>query len=443
MKFQYFKILAVLGLCLPYSQSEAFIAGAKASGMAQTGIAYGQDAYAAVYNPAGAVDVGDRADITFEWMQDHKYALEVPPSTSTDTTTTFNALTSRNFYNGDFAINKVFCMDLFGGDLNWAIGVAGYNSEFMKTKYKEPVDLFGTTDVGMEYRRYTLSPFLALEINCNHAIGISIDAHGQRFKADGLQNIAKPAAAPTTPPAFGSVFPNNVTNHGFSHSGGVGATLGWRWKIYDCLAFGLTYRTEAKMGRFKKYQGLLARWGSLDVPEKWAMGLSYRFHPRALVAADVEWIDWRSIRSLHRPLFNNQATANPTINPFGAKASKNGFNGPGFGWKDQAIYRLGFEYTPLACLTLRGGYIYERRLFSSRQTLLNALLINIVQSYLTLGGTWRMNACNEISVFYAHGFEHRIQGFNSVDGGGTTEAGTEVGLKENKDIVGISWGYMF
>lgn len=438
MKFQCFKIIAGMGLCLAFSQGEAFIAGAKASGMGQTGIAYAQDAYGAVYNPAGAVDVGDRADITYEWMHNSKYATQ----TSADTLTTikYNALTSRDFNNGDFAINKMMCTEMWGGSLNWALGIAGYNSEFIRTNYKEPFPLLGTSNAGMEYRRYTLSPFAAIEINCSHSIGLSVDAHAQCFKADGLEKIAVQAALPTTPPAFGSQYPKHVTNHGYSHSGGVSATLGWRWKIYDCLAFGLTYRTDAKMSRFKKYKGLLSKWGLLNVPEKWAMGLAYRFHPRALVTADVEWIDWASLVSWNKHLINGDGTATPTVNPFGGKATHNGSNGPGFGWRDQTIYRLGLEYTLTQSLTVRGGYIYARSLANGEQNLLNSMLINVVRSYLTVGASWLVNPCNEISFFYAHGFVHKIKGHDSVTG---KSGGPEVGIKESKDLAGISWGYMY
>ena len=65
-------LFAAIG-ALP-NEAAAFLAGAKATGMAATGIAYPQDAFAGAYNPAGAVEVGDRFDIGFAWLRNDGHA---------------------------------------------------------------------------------------------------------------------------------------------------------------------------------------------------------------------------------------------------------------------------------------------------------------------------------------------------------------------------------
>lgn len=78
MKFSAWKSLSATSiaalLCTTPGTASAFVAGAKASGMAGTGIAYPQDAFAGAYNPAGIVEVGDRTDLGVDLIRDHGHA---------------------------------------------------------------------------------------------------------------------------------------------------------------------------------------------------------------------------------------------------------------------------------------------------------------------------------------------------------------------------------
>lgn len=435
-------VVVSVGMCLSFSDAEAFIAGAKATGMGQTGIAYGQDAYAGVYNPAGSVDVGDRVDVTYEAMRNHK-DMTIHGNSNAANNGKYIVQRDKDIHNVDFAINKCLCTDIWGGSMRWSVGFAMYQNEVIRTRYQKSIPLFGTRRLGAEYVCYTYTPFLAFEINRCHSIGVSLNAQLQNFKAEGLQAFDN---------ATSSAFPGFVTNKGFSHSGGVSGTFGWRWRVDDCLTFGLTYRTPSKMSRFSKYKGLISQHGRLDPPEKYGIGLAYRVHPCVTVTADVEWINWRNTTSLSKHYVNS----NGTKGLFGAKAAPavtttdpiTGqttttpavLTGPGYGWRSQPIYRIGVEYAALNCLSLRAGYIYGRELIQSAETQPNAWLMNIVNSYATVGATWAVNSCNEITFFYSHGFEKRVKGKNSIT---DSQGRGNISLKESKDILGISWGWMY
>lgn len=459
MKCRNIHLLACVGMCFFFNEANAFIAGAKATAMGQTGVAYAQDAYAGVYNPAGSVDAGDRVDATFEWMHDHKKSTingnVTPVAGISPASLPANPLINgqfnsepRNFYNGDFAVNKCFCTNICGGNVQWSIGIAGYNSEFIKTRYKVANPLEGTSKGGMKFSRWTLSPFLAVSINSCHSVGFSIDYHQQWFSANGFENFDVVAPVRLT------VYPGKVTNNGTDKSKGLTTTVGWRWKVTNCFTFGLTYRSRGEVNKFEKYKGFLSRHGKVDIPERWTLGLAYRFHPCVIVTGDLEWTDYRSVKAFHVSLLDD----NGFFNQLGGKKSSvpNSTNGSAFGWKDQLIYRAGIEYEVCDCFTLRGGVMYQRRHFGPSQNEFNRFLMNIVETYATIGASWLVNPCNEISIFYAHGFEHQTKGNGSIPvnfptlpadpNAGTSQAlttGGEVTLKQNRDVAGISWGFIF
>lgn len=437
-------LLASLGLS---SHAEAFIAGAKATGMAATGIAYPQDAYAGAYNPAGIVEVGDRIDFGFDWIQDRGH---IRGKGNIDTTTglpnplvnrKFDAFKTKDVYNGDFGINKTFCTEICGNNVSWAVGLVGYNRDYQKTSYTERIVLLGNpqppvngTNPGLEYLHETFSPVFAMRLNDCISFGVSVDVHVQRAKVNGLQNFAQSGVIPQLP-RF-SLYPNHVTNKGYDYSSGIGATLGARWQISDYLAVGVTYRTKAKMSHFHKYKGFLAERGLLCVPQKVGGGIAWRFLPCATLAFDVEWIDWSQIKALHNPLINKRQ--DPNVFPFLTKLGSE--HGPGFGFRNQTFYRVGIDYAVNDCLTVRAGYRYGNSPVRRTQTAVNVLTCDTVESILTVGATYNYNCCAEVTVFYAYGFSHKIKGKNSIPaflGGGNID------LVESKDALGISVGYIF
>ncbi|MBA2726799.1 MAG: outer membrane protein transport protein [Parachlamydiaceae bacterium] len=448
MKCLNLKTLAFLGLLaslgLP-ENVEGFIAGGKATGMAATGIAYPQDAYAGAYNPAGIVDVGDRLDFGIDWIQDRGHIRGKNNRTQTGALNPlvnrkFDAFKTKDFYNGDFGINKTFYTEICGNCVNWAAGLVFYNRDFQKTSYTERIVLLGNplppingTNPGLEYLHQTISPVFAININDCLSFGVSVDVHVQRAKVQGLQNFAQDGSIPQLP-RF-SLYPDKVTNKGYDYSSGVGATIGVKWQISDYLALGVTYRTKAKMSHFHKYKGFLAQRGLLNIPQKVGAGIAWRFLPYATLAFDVEWIDWTQVTSLHNPLINSRVTPPEILTPLGSK------HGPGFGFRNQTFYRVGIDYAINDCFTVRAGFRHANSPVRRSQTAVNVLTCDTVENIITVGATYNWNCCAEVSVFYAHGFSKKIKGKdNSIPvflGGGSID------LVESKNALGISVGYMF
>ena len=135
-------------------------------------------------------------------------------------------------------------------------------------------------------------------------------------------------------------------------------------------------------------------------------------------------------QALHQPLQENLI------------ANKLGSNdGSGFGFRDQWYYRVGIDYDILDCVTIRAGYRHTNTPIRRSQTAVNALTVDTVEDFITLGATWCINACNEVSFLYAHGFNNKVRGKNSIPtprfGGGNAD------LKQYTDVVGIQFGHTY
>ena len=88
-------------------------------------------------------------------------------------------------------------------------------------------------------------------------------------------------------------------------------------------------------------------------------------------------------------------------------------NGPGFGWEDVNVYKLGAAYE-IGAWTLRGGYTYVTQPIPQSQTFLNILAPGVVQNHLTLGATWATSKTGELSFNYIHAFEKTVNGSGSI-----------------------------
>ncbi len=408
-------------LCISQSSASTFSPGAKAAGMGSTGVAYSQDSLAGAYNPAGIVDVEDRIDFGFGWTRE-RGNIEIKPPIKNNTEDSGDSFESPvNFFNGEFGINKVFSTCFCNNYWDWAIGLVGYNQDYLKTSYKKPISFLGTTKAGLEYIHEIISPVISLRLNQCHAIGISLDVHFQRIRVNGLQELAKDNL---------SIFPQDVTNKGYCYSSDIGVSIGWKWEVMEALTVGATYHSKTSTRKFNKYKGLFAEEGQIHIPERYALGLAYQYLPNSTFTFDVEWIQWQEIKSLHNSIENLK------------KKQKFGSNeGPGFGFRNQIYFGLGLDYGINENWTIRMGYRQTNTFLKNTQTTLNILTCNTVESYLTLGATftWRSN---EFTAFFAHGFEHTVNGKKEIPEILDKDK-NKVNLTESNNTLGISWGYLF
>ncbi|MBE7459084.1 MAG: outer membrane protein transport protein [Zoogloeaceae bacterium] len=415
--------LAAPGMALATNGYFSHGYGMKAKGMAGVGIALPQDAMAAATNPAGMAFVGDRLDVGIDWFRPIRDS-ELVPNAAPPFTGSFNGSDKKNFLVPEFGYNKML-------GWNMALGVSVYGNGGMNTTYDNgPAGMGGIPffnwgsgqRTGVNLEQLFIAPTFAYKITKDHALGVSLNLAYQRFRADGLSNPGL---------ALFSTDPSNMTDRGTDTSTGWGIKIGYTGNLTDAVTVGATYQSRTWMRKFGKYKGLFAEQGDFDIPENYGIGIAVKATPKLTVAADIQRINYGSIDSISNSVFNLMAG-----NLLGSD------NGPGFGWRDMTVFKLGVSYAWSDKLTLRAGVSTTNQPIPKRETLFNMLAPGVVENHLTLGATWAVSPASELTVAYMHAFSKKVKGSGSV-ALFPLPPGTEANLKMYEDSLGIAYGLKF
>lgn len=387
--------------------------GIQSQGIAGIGVALPQDGLAAAANPAGTGLVGNRLDVGLTAFSPRR-----------DATIQGNAFGPDTRYSGND--KKTFLIPDLGYtrqlDSRTAVGLAVYGNGGMNTDYgTNPYGRFGATGAaGVNLEQLFVAPSVAYKVNGQHTLGASLTVAHQRFEAKGLGLFSGFSSAP-----------GQVSNQGTDSSTGLGVRLGWIGQLTPQVTVGASWASKIN-GRFDRYRGLFANNGEFDIPENLAVGLSYAATPQTTLAAEVQHIRYGQVAAV-----GNSSTLLFAGLPLGAA------NGPGFGWNNATVLKLGAQHKVSSALTVRGGFSLVNQPVPSGETFINTLAPGVIRKHLTVGATWAPSARGELSVFFAHGFGERVQGANSIPGGmppaGFGGGNTNVSLREN--ILGISYGW--
>lgn len=385
--------------------------GIKAKATGGVGIALPQDSLAAATNPAGMVLVGNRADIGLEWFAPDRGATITGNGAGLNGTYDGNGTSS--FFIPEFGYNRMLSPDV-------SFGVSVYGNGGMNTTYKtNPFASFGGTgEAGVDLMQLFIAPTLAWKMG-NHAFGVSLNLAYQRFEANGL------------PPAFAGMSsdPSNFTNRGYDDSTGIGVRIGWTGQVSPTVTLGATYQSKTNMSTFDKYRGLFADHGDFDIPENYGIGIAWKASQAFTIAADALQINYSGVPSVGNPI-NSLFTGSQ----FGSAG------GPGFGWQDTTVYKIGVMYDVNPGLTLRAGYVTLKQPIPSNQTFLNILAPGVVEDHVTLGATWKMGTKGELTVMYMHAFETTVNGSGSIP---LAMGGGEANLRMSQDSLGIAYGWKY
>ncbi|MCP5265965.1 MAG: outer membrane protein transport protein [Burkholderiaceae bacterium] len=390
--------------------------GIKSKGMAGVGIALPVDAMAAATNPAGIVFVGNSLQIGLDWFKPDRSASiagngGVPAFGVPSLDGNYDGNGSSSFLIPDFGYNRLLRPDL-------ALGLVLYGNGGMNTTYdRSPfTSMGGPSPAGVNLTQLFIAPTVAYKLNPRHSIGLSVNLAYQQFSADGLQPFG----------GFGlSSDQTKLTNNGVDSSSGWGVRVGWTGKISDMITLGATYQSKTKMGKFDKYAGLFADGGKFDIPANYGVGVAAKLTPQLTVAADVQKIEYSGI----------PAIAN-SIGALSAGRLLGQAGGPGFGWRDMTVFKLGVSFEMNSKLTLRAGYSHGRQPIPAGETFFNILAPGVIEDHLTLGATWKLSNGHELSVAYMHGFEKSVNGSNSIP---PSFGGGEANLRMSQNAIGIAY----
>ena len=162
------------------------------------------------------------------------------------------------------------------------------------------------------------------------------------------------------------------------------------------FSLGITYASKIHMSKFKKYAGLFADGGNFDIPENYGAGVAFKPVQPLTVSVDYELIKYCGV----------PAVSDPSTTP----AQLGSTGGPGFGWKDVNVWKVGLEYASSDRWTWRAGYNHTDNPIQSADVTFNILAPGVVTDHLTLGLTHTSPSGGELTVAYMHAFNNSVQG---------------------------------
>jgi len=391
--------------------------GMKSKATGGVGIALPQDALAAAANPAGMAWVGNRFDLGVEWFMPDRGA-QIAGNMFPGVDGTYDGNGTSSFLIPEFGYNRVL-------DQNWSLGVAVYGNGGMNTTYDtNPFAGYGgggSSPAGVDLMQLFIAPTLAWK-GGNHSFGISLNLAYQRFEANGLELFANTPGLSSNPA--------NVTNKGYDDSTGWGVRIGWMGQVSPAVTLGATYQSKTSMSKFDNYSGLFANQGEFDIPENYGVGIAWKASPALTIAGDVLQIQYGDI-----PAVGNTADC-----LFAGACQMGATNGPGFGWQNTTVYKLGVTYALSPAVTLRAGYVTLDQPIPQSQTFFNILAPGVVEDHLTLGATWKMGSNGELTLMYMHAFENTVNGSSSIP---AAFGGGEANLRMSQDSLGIAYGWKY
>ena len=385
--------------------------GAKSKGMGGAVIALPQESLAIATNPAAATEMDHRVDIGVDvFIPDRGAEIE---GNGAGLNGSYSGNGRNPFFLPEFGYVRALTDDI-------SVGLAINANGGMNTHYdNNPFASFGATgEAGVDLKQVFISPTIAVRIAEGQSIGVSPILMVQGFHANGIQ-----------PFTMASSDPANFSNNGTFASFGTGFRVGYLGQLTEGVRVGAFYQSKIWASRFKGYAGLFADQGGFDVPSSYGAGIAFQPNDRLTFAADVKRIEYSSVGSVGNPLAPLFANI-----PFGAT------DGPGFGWRDVNVFKLGAAYQLNSGLTVRAGYGRSQNPIPASETFLNILAPGVVKSHFTAGATLDVGSGMEVTAYAMHAPTVTVEGSNSIP---LPYGGGEANVSLAETSFGVAWGWSF
>ncbi|MBX3635082.1 MAG: outer membrane protein transport protein [Rubrivivax sp.] len=368
-------LAAALGCALPALATNGYFPhgyGIKAKGMGGVATATADDAMGGATNPAKMGFVGSRLDLGLELFSPRRDAERVNAGPLSGKVTS----DKNTFWVPEAGYSRAL------GDA-WALGVTVYGNGGMNTTYPQgsfdcgggPANaMCGGGKLGVDLMQLVVAPTVAFKPGPQHALGASLLLGYQRFKAEGLQAFDTPMA---------SRAPGSVTNRGYDDASGVGVRVGYLGRLSEAFSVGLAYSSKIDMSRFKKYEGLFAGQGDFDIPSNWNVGVAFTPSPGWTLAADYQRIKYSDVKSVSNP------------SRVMVQLGENG--GPGFGWRDIDVFKVGLAWQAGSNLVVRAGYNRGDNPIRPADVTFNILAPGVMTEHYTAGFTVALGKDSEIN----------------------------------------------
>lgn len=390
--------------------------GARQKALGGAGAADSRDATATALNPAGLVHADNEVDVSASLFSPWR---EFNGGGAPATFTPIGEVESDS--NLFLIPNLAASYRLSGNPFADVIAISLYGSGGLNTDYPGIArpgfpgpGIFQDGRLGVDLQQALLSVAIAKTIAPGLSVGIAPIVARQQIKIRGL-----------APFAAGSSDPANVSGNGLDVTWGVGVRGGVEWVAAPGLRFGVAGNSRIYSQPFEKYRGLFAEQGDFDIPASIQAGVAYDVTPSLTLLADYRHIWFGSIKSI----------ANSSTNA----ALLGSGNGPGFGWDDVDVLKLGIEWRTSPVLTLRAGYSYATNPISSRDAEFNILAPAVVQNHFTAGFEYKWDRSWSVEFAGLYVPEETVSGVEIPPG--NPGHGVDISMYQFEGTVGVKYKF--
>ncbi|OOZ40721.1 OmpP1/FadL family transporter [Solemya elarraichensis gill symbiont] len=440
--------------------------GQMAKGMGGASIAYPQDSLQGSNNPAGMVHLGNRMDVGIEIFIPNRgfstteagfYDPGVEPGCEVSCgEATAPALVGDYNGNGSGAMESWFPIPEFGYNRmindDLSVGVSVFGNGGMNTTYRtdHPFSILQSPsfnemeappwddgpNVGIDLMQLFVTPSISYKVNDKLSVGAALNLIAARFSADGIA-------------MFGgfSADPSNLSDNGNSYAYGASLRVGMQAQLSDAVTVGATYQTIGKMSEFDEYSGLFPDGGTMDIHANWGVGIAIKATDKLDIAMDVMQILYGGTNAMgNNPnSVDVAAGGSPAACDDPADTCFGDNDGPGFGWGDQTVYKLGLAYQYSDDLTLRAGYNYGETPVDLTDLgfALNTLAPGITEHHATFGFTKSLGDGASITGSYIHTFNKKQDGTLSLPSPDGSYVMNDGYLEMSQNAFGIAYNKTF
>ncbi len=406
----------VVSLFIVSSTAEGALAGGRPNSFSG-----GTNAFAGVANPANAVWIPNRWDVGSHWIHQKSSLFNHDDNPLFSPGKNNTSYKTNNLYNFDAAITRQVKFTLGSQPWEGSISLAIYSApNRLAVKTKDPIPLLGTTPLVVKKDTKVFSTIFAVKINKSHSLGFSLDYFYLSYLREGNQNSDNPLRSES---------PGHVTNNGTDHSGGLGLSLGWHWKITPALEFGLAWIKKSYVGQLKKYRGFEPHHAKNYIPQSVGSGFGYRFTSKLRGRLEVLWINFGNL-----PGANSAILSNGELN-----RNKRGSNkSPGPGLQDATLINLGFGYKVNSYLSFGTGYSHRLQLSKPSSIIIShAYRIQTIYDILSFGTNFKYKK-HDFFLTFSRGFKNRVKGSMPTEIGGG-----KFSSEKSNTTAFFSWGYLY
>lgn len=384
--------------------------GMVAHGLGGAGLSNAAEASSGIDNPALVSHTGDSVSVAFSmFMPDRQ--IEQPASLGGATVVSDSEL---------FAIPQFAFTANAGSGMNWgllAYGLGGMNTDYRTGPFGAvspfPFTAIPSRPESVNLQGMIVAPTLSYAFNKDVSVGASLLV--------GYMNL-------TARNIFGF---SGASNNTFDDTSvGYGVKLGVNAKVADGISVGAIIQPKMNMEEFEGLKTFLtnnfgyAGDASIPLPTEIGVGAKFAIGSSMDIVADLLYYQW---------------TENEVFEFFG--------------WDDQIVYKLGFEFRPSEKLALRAGVNYgESPIKGSNTTapipaqggatsnaaFANYLFPAISETHITLGMSYKMDKNLSITTYFLHAPEASETATTSSLGG-FVGPGTTISMTQNAFGLGINY----